>query len=133
MKHKNPPVSPPNDVTCSPDTVTDPDGNLLHPSTPAPPLPPGLTPRRDLVPPEVEVALANVLAYGTQQFNPREWEKGIPWSKLLFSTIKHLLRFAIGWRIHQGSGLPRLWHALANLAFLVALESRANTDSDDLA
>lgn len=90
----------------------------------------GMDPRPDLVPPEIEVALSRVLAYGAHKFGDRKWEKGLSWSRVFGSTLKHLFNFWRGRATHPGSKLPVLWHALTNLAFLIVFEMRKQQGDD---
>ena len=80
--------------------------------------------RMDLIPPEVEEALAIVLTYGCTKYGDRNWEKGIAYSRIYGALRRHLLKWVMGHRRDEESGLPTLWHALCCIAFLVTYESR---------
>jgi len=74
--------------------------------------------RLDLIPPEVLYALGAVLSHGAQKYEPRNWEKGIHFSRVYAACLRHLLAFWDGIYTDPDSGLPHLWHALCNLVFL---------------
>ncbi len=98
-------------------------------------------PRMDLIPPIVLEALAKVLTYGATQapradgskgYGDHNWagadndgtphpEKGLAWSRTYGALQRHLNDFWAGKAIDE-SGYATLWHALCELAFLVAQE-----------
>ncbi len=71
-----------------------------------------------LVPPEAIEAMAEVLQYGAEKYAPRNWEKGIAYSRLYAATMRHLLLWWQGSDLDQESGLEHVNHALTNLGFL---------------
>jgi hypothetical protein len=87
--------------------------------------------RMDLIPPEAEIAIAEVLTYGSKKYGDRNWEKGMPWSKPWGSMRRHLMKHQTGELVDPESGLPHLYHALCNLAFLVTYQMRGS-DQDDV-
>lgn len=91
--------------------------------------------RDELIPPEVEEALATVLAFGALKYADRNWEKGMEWSRPYAAARRHMRNwfsrrdFGKGPGNDKDSGFSDLWHAVTNLAFLVAYEQRrAGTD-----
>ncbi len=72
-----------------------------------------------LIPPEVIFALAKVFQYGAKKYAPRNWEKGMPWSKVYDSGQRHSLTFWNGQDIDEESGLPHVFHWMWNAAALV--------------
>jgi hypothetical protein len=80
--------------------------------------------RFDLVPPEVEEALAAVLTHGATKYEDRNWEKGIKYGRVYAALRRHLLSWVKGDKIDDESGMPHLHHALCCLAFLIAYEAR---------
>lgn len=83
----------------------------------------------ELIPPEVIEALGQVLTFGAKKYAPRNWEKGMSWSRIMGSTMRHLWAWFKGEDKDPESGFPHLWHALTNVAFLVTYEARkAGTD-----
>lgn len=86
--------------------------------------------RDDLIPPEVEEAIATVLAFGARKYAERNWEKGMLWSRPYAATRRHLRNwfarrdFGKGPGNDKDSGYSDLWHAATNIAFLIAYELR---------
>lgn len=86
--------------------------------------------RMDLIPPEAELALAEILTYGANKYADRNWEKGFEgglqanWDRIYGALRRHLLMYLLGERLDQESGKPHLWHALCCVAFLVTYEAR---------
>lgn len=81
-------------------------------------------PQISLVPPESINALASVLTKSIVRYEPRNWEKGMDWSRCYDSLQRHLIAWWGGQDKDPDSGLSHLWHALANLTFLVTYEQR---------
>lgn len=84
-----------------------------------------------LIPPESEEAIARVMTYGLKKYEPRNWEKGLPWSEIVGSLRRHLNAFLQGEQLDSESGLPHVWHLHANSAMLVAMVGR-RPDLNDL-
>ncbi len=73
--------------------------------------------------------LTEILAFGAKKYAPRNWEKGMAWSRLFSATMRHL----IAWWMKRGTdpdtGRSHLAHAMCCIAFLLAYELRgAGTD-----
>lgn len=83
-----------------------------------------------LIPPEAMMALAKVYRYGAKKYtDPRNWEKGMDWSRLYSSAMRHMLKFWNGEDDDPESGLPHTWHAFWNVCALVWYrEHHANLD-----
>ena len=79
--------------------------------------------RMDLVPTEAINALAAILAAGAVKYGEHNWRKGMDWSRVYGAAQRHLLAFWGGDDIDEESGMPHLWHALTNLAFLVSYQA----------
>ena len=86
-----------------------------------------------LVHPEMIMALAEVLAYGAQKYEPNDWLKGIPHWMLYDSCMRHMMSWRQGVDIDPESGLHHLEHALTNLAMIVTQIrlGREDLDSED--
>jgi len=80
--------------------------------------------RMDLIPPEVEEALAEVLTHGAEKYDDRNWEKGIKYSRVYAALRRHLLAWMKGEKIDSEWGLNHLAHAYCCLAFLLTYEMR---------
>jgi len=93
-----------------------------------------------LIPPEALYALTNILHVGATKYEPRNWEKGMAWSRLFSASMRHMwcwwagkgpssLNFAFG-SIDEETGFSHLWHALACIVFLVTYEERQIGEDD---
>ncbi len=76
--------------------------------------------RFDLIPPRVELALARVLTYGLKTYEEESWRRVSP-TRYVAAFGRHFNAHKRGEFYDKDSGLPHLWHALANMAFLVEL------------
>ena len=79
--------------------------------------------RVDLVPTEAINALAEVLTAGAVKYGTHNWRKGMDWSRVYGAAQRHMLAFWGGDDIDEESGMPHLWHALTNIAFLVSYQA----------
>lgn len=52
-------------------------------------------PRYDLISPEALTRLASHMAKGAEKYGDRNWEKGIPVSRLYSSALRHLYSYAM--------------------------------------
>lgn len=92
--------------------------------------------RDDLLPPELEEAVAAILAFGAKKYAARNWEKGMAWSRPYGAARRHLRNwfarrdFGKGPGNDRDSGYSDLWHAACNIAFLIAYESRQVGEDD---
>lgn len=92
--------------------------------------------RDDLLPPELEEAVATVLAFGAKKYAARNWEKGMDWSRPFAAARRHLRNwfarrdFGKGPGNDKDSGYSDLWHAATNIAFLIAYEARRIGNDD---
>lgn len=92
--------------------------------------------RDDLLPPELEEAVATILAFGAKKYAARNWEMGMDWSRPYAASRRHLRNwfarrdFGKGPGNDKDSGYSDLWHAATNVAFLIAYELR-NIGNDD--
>ena len=85
--------------------------------------------RYDLIPPEVEEAIARVLTFGASKYGDRNWEKGLDWGRVYAAQRRHMGAWWSGEDRDPETGMPHTWHAACCLAFLVAYEARgAGTD-----
>lgn len=93
--------------------------------------------RVDLIPADVMEALAEVLGHAcTQRVPPypeRNWERGMPWSKVTASLERHLLDIKLGRRLDpSGTKLRSSALLLCNAVFLCAYDIRGMHHLDDL-
>lgn len=87
--------------------------------------------RIELVPPEAIEAIAEVLTKHVSKYGERNWEKGIKFSRLLGSCLRHLLAFEKGKDTDAESGIHALKHLLTDVAFLVTYIERGMLQFDD--
>ena len=79
--------------------------------------------RVDLVPTEAINALADILTAGAVKYGEHNWRHGMDWSRVYGAAQRHMLAFWGGDDIDDESGMPHLWHALTNIAFLVSYQA----------
>lgn len=86
--------------------------------------------RYDLLPPEWEKGLAQVMTMGAAKYADRNWEKGLSWSRRYASMRRHQNAFWAGEDFDPESGLHHLvhvaWNALALYTF-----SQTHPEFDD--
>lgn len=75
--------------------------------------------RYDLISPIMERRLAIVLQKGAEKYGPRNWEKGIPLSKIFDPLRRHLAQWLNGEEDEDHLG-----HAICNLMFLIHTEEK---------
>jgi hypothetical protein len=86
--------------------------------------------RMDLIPPEWEEGLAEVLTKGAEKYEPRNWELGMPWSKIIGSARRHLLKFQKGERYDPETGCHHLFMAAWNILALASYDVRGLGEND---
>lgn len=83
-----------------------------------------------LVPPELIEAVAVVRMYGNMKYpdgGPNNW-RGVEIDRYKNALFRHLLEYLRApYGLDVESGLPALYHAACNIAFLLALEVEAGT------
>ncbi len=75
--------------------------------------------RFDLISPAAMKSLAEILTMGANKYQPRNWERGIVYSRVLAALLRHLNQYQLGEKIDQESQKSHLAHAFCNLMFLV--------------
>lgn len=86
--------------------------------------------RLDLIAPEFLEGLGQILTHGAQKYSDHNWAKGMHWSRAYGAVLRHLNAWNGGEDLDKESGKPHLWHAAAELMFLVGFEARG-TGTDD--
>jgi len=98
-------------------------------------------PAMELIPPVVFRALGTVLGFGAKKYHGHNWagadpdgtphpERGLARSRVYAAILRHLVARAEGEFLDHDSGHPHTWHALTELAFLVAMDEY-NIGPDD--
>lgn len=80
--------------------------------------------RYDLIPPEIEEAIAKGLAFGAAKYGERNWEKGMNWGRPFAALRRHMAAWWCGEANDPETGMSHLHHAACNIAFLIAFEQR---------
>ena len=80
--------------------------------------------RLDLLPPEWEEALAQVMTHGVKKYAERNWELGMDWSKVYGPLRRHVLAWLKGEELDRESGLPHMAHVAWNALALMVYEQR---------
>jgi len=75
--------------------------------------------RLDLVPCELTVAVATVMAYGAEKYDEHNWRKGLVWSRVYAAAQRHLTAWWAGDETDNESGINHVAHAACCLAFLL--------------
>jgi hypothetical protein len=77
--------------------------------------------RLDLIPPEWVWGLGQVLTKGAEKYEVRNWEKGMAWSRIVGSLLRHLYKFLAGNRYDKETGCHHMamvaWNALALMSY----------------
>ena len=77
--------------------------------------------RLDLIPPEWVMALGNVLTIGAKKYADRNWELGMPWSKVWGPLLRHAFKWLLGEQYDKETGCHHLamvaWNALALMTY----------------
>jgi len=77
--------------------------------------------RLELIPPEWDWALGDILTKGAQKYADRNWERGMPWSKIIGPMKRHYNKFLAGERYDPETGCHHLgmvaWNALALMTY----------------
>ena len=80
------------------------------------------------------INVARVLDYGSKLYGPRNWEKGLQFSRVAAAGIRHAIaaQIAYGDGVDSESGMPHRWHLHTNVVFAYALSMRfTGTRFDD--
>ena len=88
-------------------------------------------PRLGLVPPAIIEAVGAVRTYGTKKYgDPENWRNVEKWR-----YVDALMRHLCAWlrdpkAVDKESGLPHLWHAACNIAFILEMDFNADHDGE---
>lgn len=80
--------------------------------------------RLELVPPELLVAVGDILTFGAAKYADRNWEVGMSWGRVFGALMRHMWAWWGGESKDQETGRSHLWHAGCCIAFLIAYEER---------
>lgn len=88
-------------------------------------------PRYDLIPPEGIEALAQVYTAGAVKYAPRNWEKGMTYTRCFASLMRHAWAWMRGQDNDQETGLPHMAHVAWNALAIVTYQQRGFVHLDD--
>jgi hypothetical protein len=74
--------------------------------------------RYDLIPPLANKEYAKVWTQALDKYPEGNWEKGMPWSEVIASAMRHLEAIRLGKDIDEESGLLHAAHLMCNAAML---------------
>lgn len=74
--------------------------------------------RYDLIPAIAQREYAKVWTMGANKYEPRNWEKGMPWTEVIASAMRHLEAIRLGEDIDPEDGLLHAAHLMCNAAML---------------
>lgn len=83
--------------------------------------------RPDLIPPSATRALAEVLTFGARKYKPNNWKNCSDLGRYEAAMLRHILAYQEGESHDEESGMPHLWHAMTNLAFLIELDNKSDS------
>lgn len=68
--------------------------------------------------------VADVLDFGAKKYHRDNWKKGMEWTRLVDSCLRHVTTWNEGEDLDPESKLSHLKHAACNLAFLIEYEEK---------
>jgi hypothetical protein len=77
-----------------------------------------------LAPWDAFCAIVKVLAFGATKYAPRNWERGMDWSRVYAALQRHLTAWWMGECRDAETGMSHLWHAGCCVCFLISYEIR---------
>lgn len=80
--------------------------------------------RYELIPPEMDRAMAEILTSGAAKYGDRNWEAGLAYGRVYGALRRHQEAWWAGEEKDPETGKSHLWHAACCLAFLVTYEAR---------
>ena len=87
--------------------------------------------RMDLIPPEWDLALSEVLSAGAKKYPDHNWALGMKWSRILGSLRRHITAFLCGEIYDPETGCHHMAHIAWNALALMSYQLR-KTGTDDL-
>ncbi len=68
--------------------------------------------------------VAEVLRFGAKKYAPRNWEKGISYTRCYAAALRHVFAHRSGEKLDPETNLPHMAHAICEVMFLIAFEAR---------
>lgn len=83
-----------------------------------------------LLPPDAVEEILKVLEFGANKYAPRNWEKGMAWSRPFSALMRHMWAWWRGENADPETGLSHLAHAGCCILFLLGYELRKIGEDD---
>lgn len=80
--------------------------------------------------PHAVEGLAKVLSFGAQKYARGNFKRGLPYTEIVDSMLRHTTKFLSGESTDEESGLPHVDHILCNALFLSEM-TRIQPEFDD--
>lgn len=86
--------------------------------------------RLELVPPDALLEIGKVLTFGAQKYAPRNWERGMSWSRILGAILRHTMAIMRGEDRDPETGLLHSAHLGCCAMFLISFQLRKIGEDD---
>lgn len=87
-------------------------------------------PRFDLISPIALEELAKVLTFGAKKYASWNWSKGLPYTRILAATLRHIFAYLRGETIDPETGYSHMAAVMCNAMFILHFE-KIRPDLDD--
>lgn len=77
-----------------------------------------------LLPGDAVEEIVDILDFGAKKYAPRNWEKGMSWSRVFSALMRHMWAWWGGESRDSETGKSHLAHAGCCILFLIAFEKR---------
>lgn len=78
----------------------------------------------ELLPSDAVESIVEILEFGAKKYEPRNWEKGMAWSRPFSALMRHMWAWWRGEACDPETGKSHLAHAGCCILFLIAYEKR---------
>jgi hypothetical protein len=85
----------------------------------------------ELLPEDALEQVVRVLQFGAQKYAPRNWEKGIAYTRVYGAIRRHLVAWLKGEELDPETGISHLAHAACEILFALTFETRGMKECDD--
>lgn len=86
--------------------------------------------RMELIPPELMIAVGDILTFGAEKYGDYNWAQGMAWSRMYGAMLRHQNAWWSGEDKDPESGRSHLWHVACCVAALIAYEMRGDGEDD---
>lgn len=86
--------------------------------------------RLDLIPPEWIEGIGEVLTFGANKYDDRNWEKGMKWGRTFAPLMRHGWKFWRGEQKDEESNLHHMLHVAVNALFLYTYDKHELGEDD---